>query len=122
MVQDLIRDSTIGQIINYLSNGRVLPYPEQRPGYVVPKHFLLPSSERSDSDAVASDAATLCGDKTKEESKTSSPPDTEMKRESTASTLAVDLESQQKHLDEATAFPDPYLVGWNGDSDPENPR
>ncbi|KAJ6499548.1 major facilitator superfamily domain-containing protein [Mycena vitilis] len=40
MVQDLLRDSTIGQIVNYLSSGRLLPYPEQRPDYVVPKHFL----------------------------------------------------------------------------------
>ncbi|KAJ7136110.1 major facilitator superfamily domain-containing protein [Mycena epipterygia] len=124
MVQDLIRDSTIGQIINYLSSGRLLPYPEQRPGYVVPKHFLLPSSERKDSDVVASDAVTLCGDAATlcgDASKISSPPDTEIKRESTAST-AVDLESQKKQVDDATAFPDPYLVGWNGDSDPENPR
>ncbi|KAJ7136158.1 major facilitator superfamily domain-containing protein [Mycena epipterygia] len=124
MVQDLIRDSTIGQIINYLSSGRLLPYPEQRPGYVVPKHFLLPSSERKDSDAVASDAVTLCGDAATlcgDASKISSPSDIEIKRESTAST-AVDLESQKKQVDDATAFPDPYLVGWNGDSDPENPR
>ncbi|KAJ6590503.1 major facilitator superfamily domain-containing protein [Mycena vulgaris] len=124
MVQDLIRDSTVGQIINYLSNGRLLPYPEQRPGYVVPKHFLLPSSERENPDAVASDAVTLCGDseKTKESSKTSSPPDTEIKREATATTLAADLESQPKQVDDATAIPDPYLVEWDGDSDPENPR
>jgi DHA1 family multidrug resistance protein-like MFS transporter len=124
MVQDLIRDSTIGQIVNYLSSGRLLPYPEQRPGYVVPKHFLLPSSERKNSDVVASDAATLCGDacdKSKDESTLSSAPDTEIKRESTISTLTADLESQ-KQVDDSTAVPDPYLVDWDGDSDPENPR
>ncbi|KAJ7484680.1 major facilitator superfamily domain-containing protein [Mycena latifolia] len=119
MVQDLIRDSTIGQIINYLSSGRLLPYPEQRPGYVVPRHFLLPSSERKDCEAVASDAVTLCGDTPKDASKISSPPDTEIKREST---LVADFESQQKQVDDATTVPDPYLVGWDGDSDPENPR
>ncbi|KAJ7802222.1 major facilitator superfamily domain-containing protein [Mycena olivaceomarginata] len=86
MVQDLFRDSTIGQIVNYLSNGRLLPYPEQRPGY---------------------DA--------------SSPPDTEIKRESTITTLAADIESQ-KQVDDATTVPDPYLVDWEGESDPENPR
>ncbi|KAJ7833122.1 putative caffeine resistance protein [Mycena olivaceomarginata] len=90
MVQDLIRDSTIGQIVNYVSGGRLLPYPEQRPGYVVPKHFLLPSSERK-------------------------------QRESTITTLAADIESQ-KQIDDATTVPDPYLVDWDGDSDPENPR
>ncbi|KAJ7029246.1 hypothetical protein C8F04DRAFT_1117073 [Mycena alexandri] len=94
MVQDLIRDSTIGQIVNYLSHGRFLPYPEQRPDYVVPKRFLLPSSQRTQVDEVASDAVTLCGDMTKDGSKISSPPDTEIKRESTISTLAADLESK----------------------------
>ncbi|KAJ7778241.1 major facilitator superfamily domain-containing protein, partial [Mycena metata] len=123
MVQDLIRDSTIGQIVNYLSSGRFLPYPEQRPDYVVPKRFLLPSSQRTQlDDEVASDAATLCGDMTKDGSKISSPPDTTIKRESTISTLAADLESKQKQVDEDTAVPDPYLIEWNGDSDPENPR
>ncbi|KAJ7241016.1 major facilitator superfamily domain-containing protein [Mycena haematopus] len=125
MVQDLIRDSTIGQIVNYVSGGRLLPYPEQRPGYVVPKRFLLPSSsDRKESDelAFASDAATLCGDdKTKDVSKLSSPPDTEIKRESTITTLAADVESQ-KQVEDDTAVPDPYLVDWDGESDPENPR
>jgi DHA1 family multidrug resistance protein-like MFS transporter len=120
MVQDLFRDSTIGQIVNCLSNGRLLPYPEQRTGYVVPKHYLLPSSQRKASDEFASDAATLCGDcdKTKD---ASSPPDTEIKRESTITTLAADIESQ-KQVDDATTVPDPYLVDWEGESDPENPR
>ncbi|KAJ7615020.1 major facilitator superfamily domain-containing protein [Mycena polygramma] len=121
MVQDLLRDSTIGQIVNYLSRGRLLPYPEQRPGYVVPKHFLLRNSRRKSSAAVASDAATLCGDssdKPKEGSTASSPPNTELKREST---LVADVESQ-KQVDDSTTVPDPYIVDWNGDSDPENPR
>ncbi|KAJ7286873.1 major facilitator superfamily domain-containing protein [Mycena rebaudengoi] len=111
MVQDLIRDSTVGQIINYISGGRFLPYPEQRPGYVVPRRFLLPSSERKNLDAVASDATTLCGDM-----QASTP----NKRDS-ASTLAEDVESL-KQVDHFTPLPDPYLVGWDGDSDPENPR
>ncbi|KAF7364912.1 MFS general substrate transporter [Mycena venus] len=118
MVQDLIRDSTIGQIVNYLSGGRLLPYPEQRPGYVVPKRFLLPSSERKISD---DDAATLCGEACDKTKVLSSPPDTEMKRESTISTLAADLESR-KQVDDETTVPDPYLVDWDGDTDPENPR
>ncbi|KAJ7791962.1 major facilitator superfamily domain-containing protein [Mycena olivaceomarginata] len=108
MVQDLIRDSTIGQIVNYVSGGRFLPYPEQRPGYVVPKHFLLPSSERKQSDGLASDAATLCGDSGDKTKTTPSPPDTEIRRE--------------KQVDDDTIVPDPYLVDWDGDSDPENPR
>ncbi|KAJ7642040.1 putative caffeine resistance protein [Roridomyces roridus] len=39
-MHDLIRDSTIGQIINYASRGRFLPYADQRPEYVVPSRYL----------------------------------------------------------------------------------
>ncbi|KAF7349203.1 MFS general substrate transporter [Mycena sanguinolenta] len=104
MVQDLIRDSTIGQIVNYVSGGRLLPYPEQRPGYVLPRRFLLPSSNRDPRD------------KTKDIS--TCPPDTAIKPESTITTLAADIESQK---DDA-AVPDPCPVDWDGESDPENPQ
>ncbi|KAJ7760201.1 major facilitator superfamily domain-containing protein [Mycena olivaceomarginata] len=40
MGHDLIRDSTIGQVINYVSSGRILPYADQRPSYVVPTCLL----------------------------------------------------------------------------------
>ncbi|KAJ6620281.1 major facilitator superfamily domain-containing protein [Mycena sp. CBHHK59/15] len=43
---DLIRDSTVGQFVNFLSGGRLLPYADERPGYVVPSHFLPPPSSR----------------------------------------------------------------------------
>ncbi|KAK7046753.1 MFS general substrate transporter [Favolaschia claudopus] len=123
MVQDLIRDSTVGQIINYVSGGRLLLYPEQRPEYVVPNRFLLPSAQRRPVDSSASDAATLCGEAPSEKTNTpASLPDTEMKRESTIATLAADAESQKKVLAEEEVIPDPYLVDWDGDSDSENPR
>jgi hypothetical protein len=41
-MKDIIRDSTVGQVINSLSGGRYLPYAEQRSDYTVPAHFLLP--------------------------------------------------------------------------------
>ncbi|KAJ6486662.1 major facilitator superfamily domain-containing protein [Mycena sanguinolenta] len=119
MVHDFIRDSTIGQIVNHVSGGRLLPYPEQRPGYVVPRHFLLPSSDRKQSDDPESDSATLCED-SRDKTKDLATPDIEIKRESTITTLAADIESQ-KQVDDA-AVPDPYLVDWDGESDPENPR
>ncbi|ESK95480.1 benomyl methotrexate resistance protein [Moniliophthora roreri MCA 2997] len=39
-MKDLIRDSIIGQQINYLSGGRLLPYADQRPGYQIPQRYL----------------------------------------------------------------------------------
>ncbi|VVT58120.1 uncharacterized protein SAPINGB_P006047 [Magnusiomyces paraingens] len=40
MAPDLIRDSVAGNLINWLSNGKLLPYPEQRPDFVVPDKYL----------------------------------------------------------------------------------
>jgi DHA1 family multidrug resistance protein-like MFS transporter len=36
----LLRESAIGQILNFVSRGRILPYPEQRPGFIVPAKYL----------------------------------------------------------------------------------
>ncbi|EEB89069.1 hypothetical protein MPER_12882 [Moniliophthora perniciosa FA553] len=45
-MKDLIRDSIIGQQINYLSGGRLLPYADQRPGYQVPQRYLSSTLSR----------------------------------------------------------------------------
>ncbi|KAK4053479.1 hypothetical protein OIV83_001646 [Microbotryomycetes sp. JL201] len=39
---DIIRDSTFGQFVNLATNGRVFPFEDQRPEYVVPARFLKP--------------------------------------------------------------------------------
>jgi len=44
MPLDILRDSTFGNIVNYLSKGRYLPYEDQKPGYTVPQRYLTPSS------------------------------------------------------------------------------
>lgn len=48
---DLVRDSTFGFLVNYLSNGRFFPYAEQRPDYVVPERYLAASLSRRTSDS-----------------------------------------------------------------------
>ncbi|KAJ7491205.1 major facilitator superfamily domain-containing protein [Mycena latifolia] len=97
---DLIRDSIVGQLVNYLSRGRLLPYADQRPGYVIPSHFLPPTSARPVSVSLS--------------------PAVEEKPDSAA--LAVVDEGRQSSLKESTGFPDLNLVGWNGEDDPDNPR
>jgi len=42
---DLMRDAPLGQALNYLSKGRLLPYPEERSGYVVPEKYRLHPTE-----------------------------------------------------------------------------
>lgn len=34
---DIIRDSTVGQVLNYLSGGKILPYADQKSGYQLPR-------------------------------------------------------------------------------------
>lgn len=50
---DIVRDATIGQIINRLSNGKFLPYEDQKPGYTVPARYLVatPPLNRTETDA-----------------------------------------------------------------------
>lgn len=45
-MRHLIRESATGQLLNYISSGRLLPYPDQLEGYQVPARYLegpLPS-------------------------------------------------------------------------------
>ncbi|GAA5936679.1 MFS transporter [Sporobolomyces koalae] len=37
---DIIRDAPLGQFVNLVSRGRLLPYPDQRPSYVIPERLL----------------------------------------------------------------------------------
>ncbi|KAF5388919.1 hypothetical protein D9757_005139 [Collybiopsis confluens] len=113
MVADIIRDSTIGQLINWISGGRLLPYQDELPGFVVPSRFL-PSSPNSDT----FDEITLCGDVDDKRSKTgNTPSSTELCREKT-----LVAEEASVKLDEKATFDDSYIVGWYGDDDPDNPR
>jgi MFS transporter, DHA1 family, multidrug resistance protein len=52
-MKDIVRDSVVGQIINYLSNGRLLPYADQKPGYVVPEKYRLQSAPISRTATIA---------------------------------------------------------------------
>ncbi len=115
MVQDIFRDSTIGQAINYISNGRIFPYADQRPDFAVPLHFLLPSFQRpSTIVSPDSDATTLCGDLKKSEGT-----GVQLTREST---LTGDLDAEKQKQINVALNSDPYIVGWYGDDDQENPR
>jgi DHA1 family multidrug resistance protein-like MFS transporter len=132
---DLIRDATIGQVINYLSRGRLLPYADQRPGYVVPKRFLKASE-------AGSDTTTLCGEdyeKKKQSRGTNTPA---LERTDTTATLTgverfrapggktpAPSEPERPSTpatlttpgDGVVDIPDPYLIDWE-ENDPDNPQ
>ncbi|KAF9014571.1 MFS general substrate transporter [Hymenopellis radicata] len=122
MVADLIRDSTVGQFINFVSGGKYLPYTDQRPGYVVPPRFMLPSSRPAAPTYDSSDNSTLCGDLEKARTGGTVTPNTELMREAT---LAADPElvGEKKQLEVAAAsLQDAYLVDWYGEDDQDNPK
>ncbi|KAF7371126.1 MFS general substrate transporter [Mycena sanguinolenta] len=116
---DLLRDATIGQVINYISNGRLLPYPDQRPGYVIPKRFLNASLEQN-SKEIGSDAVTLCLAASKGlTSGATTPFPADLERASTPATLTTPGDPDKQPLEDA--IPDPYLVDWE-ENDPDNPQ
>ena len=61
MVADLVRDSSFGQLVNWLSNGRYCPYADQKPGYVIPERYLLPAVERRAEQPKANSAGASVG-------------------------------------------------------------
>lgn len=128
-MSDLLRDSVVGQFLNFVSGGRVLPYADQRDDFVVPAHFRTDGISRSAS------RATIVGD--------TSPPDLKkvVSVEKSLSEFAAptltnadpeggnpDLEKLRDELAIAKLHPeqvteqDPNLVGWYGPDDQDNPR
>jgi DHA1 family multidrug resistance protein-like MFS transporter len=100
-MKDIIRDSTVGQLINWLSGGRYLPYADQRPDYIIPAHFNVPSS------TYQAHIATI---------------DIYSSARPTSPADFLVQGSEKGEVQGATLAYDPYLVGWNGDDDQDNPR
>ncbi|GAA5871626.1 hypothetical protein JCM16303_000812 [Sporobolomyces ruberrimus] len=42
---DTVRDAPLGQLVNLFSKGRLLPYREERPGYIVPKEYRFDAED-----------------------------------------------------------------------------
>ncbi|KAM0788520.1 hypothetical protein ACM66B_001648 [Microbotryomycetes sp. NB124-2] len=40
MVWDIVRDSSFGQLVNLATNGKIFPFEDQKPGYVIPARYL----------------------------------------------------------------------------------
>ena len=120
-MKDIIRDSTVGQLINRLSKGRYLPYADQRPDYTAPAHFLLPATTSKTHIASIDDKQIPAGER-------AISPDESLPH-TTGSLTRINSpanDSVQDHekgeVKSTTLAYDPYLVGWNGDDDPDNPR
>lgn len=134
MVFDILRESTIGVLLNRVSGGRILPYPDQRTDFVIPERYLATSSPASTSSSAAvtrsPSSATLYIPE-----KLSVPPVAHSKDETTGRT-GIPVEKIDTFQSEATleagpevvvekSVPDTkgyQLVEWYDSDDPENPR
>lgn len=123
---DLIRDSTIGQLINLISDGKLLPFEDQKPGFVLrmPHQPVVQDDTASTTDSVSTRVPSRVptpdspkeleagGPPTKEVIVTENP----ALDEDAATALA------RKTAELVASMPPEFLVDWWGPDDPENPR
>ena len=114
-MKDILRDSTVGQFLNSVSGGRILPYADQKPGFVFP--------DRSQADSF-SGTTTVVRDST------GTMPPQHLNKEhpyeenGSNQTLPVarDIENTQPDAAKMAKKADSNLVEWYGPDDPDNPR
>ncbi|KAK9358553.1 major facilitator superfamily domain-containing protein [Lipomyces starkeyi] len=95
---DIIRASFGGEIIHLLSGGRLLKYPDQQPGFIVPSTFGV---------RVADDVVPVSND-----------PEAALK----LADEKLDFESEYSSSSAASTLAPSYVVDWYDLDDPENPR
>ncbi|KAG8984673.1 hypothetical protein FRB94_004566 [Tulasnella sp. JGI-2019a] len=124
---DIIRESSFGERINWISGGRLLPYPEQRPDFVIPARYLSSSSAQTRANSIdQSNPVTRVN--------TNEPTAVEKKVERSFDPLPVeprDLEAAElKHAGKEhelnamgeVEVSEHIIVDWYGPDDPANPR
>lgn len=123
-----LRESIVGQAINALSKGKLLPYPEQRADFQVPAKYLASSEKRSASASPQSHSrelspATTLTPNSNQPSRLAS---ARASQETFADRSAHNAIEKTTHLgkpaSELEKGEDPNLVTWYGDDDPENPQ
>lgn len=109
----LLRESAVGQALNWASSGRILSYPEQRPGYIVPARYVKgntssPNATLDNFPRTNTGATLVNADGSTGLSKEGA--------EGSDLEKAAQLEPAEKA--EVEAYP--YLVEWE-ENDPDNP-
>lgn len=123
---DIIRDSTIGQIINLVSDGKYLPFEDQKPGFQLrmphqpisePKDGL--ASRDSFSTRVPSRASTAASPK---ELEAGGVPVKQVIEENPGIDEDAATALARKTAQLVATMPPEFLVDWWDANDPENPR
>ncbi|KAK9239827.1 major facilitator superfamily domain-containing protein [Lipomyces kononenkoae] len=98
---DIIRSSFGGEIVHLLSGGRLLKYPDQQPGFVIPSSFGVPvKDDVIPLSAINNDNESALGMAEKK----------------------FDSESDSVGSSAASTLSPDHIVDWYGPDDPENPR
>ncbi|KAG9005774.1 hypothetical protein FRB94_001186 [Tulasnella sp. JGI-2019a] len=133
---DIIRESSFGERINWISGGRLLPYAEQRSDFIVPAQYLLsttPASAPDDSEEPTRansieqlDPVTRVNskDRTLDEKKSEREfdPLPIEPRELEAGELKKAGEERDLNPVEEVEISEHIIVDWYGPDDPANPR
>jgi DHA1 family multidrug resistance protein-like MFS transporter len=137
-MQDILRESIFGQAVNRVSRGRYLPYPEDRPTFQIPPHFVLSPQQKqqqqqpqpSNDDSEKSDLVPTPRNGSVDKIGVLSPlpadasaEDIERQALSDARAQAA-VERRELRVDKegVEESKDVHLVGWYSDDDPDNPQ
>lgn len=106
---DIFRDSTFGSLLNTVSGGRLLPHPDQTPGWKPPNNLgIPPNDEKTLDDNVEGEASKKLPESVHG---TASP----TPRDTSLSLISSDVGQVEK------AEPK-NIIGWYDDNDQENPK
>lgn len=116
---DILRDSTVGSIINSLSHGRLLPFPDQRDDFQIPKRYLAPTISSQNANSLPQALTSV----------PRRPDSIEGSDEKTLPVASLSLdEGRSAQLDiqsvktAGSSTGGEIMVDWYGEDDPENPR
>ena len=126
---DILRESTVGELLNRVSGGRILPYPDQRSDFVIPERYLATSSPASTSTPITRvpSAATLTDKASVVSGATATLARTTVAVEKvdtvrSDATLEAGPEPAEVVVDKSINTKGFQLVDWYEDDDSENPR
>ncbi|KAF5325519.1 hypothetical protein D9619_009703 [Psilocybe cf. subviscida] len=106
---DIFRDSTFGSLLNTVSGGRLLPHPDQTPGWKPPNNLETPPNEEKTLDENTEGEVSKKPAASVKEVGSSTPRDTSL------SLISSDVGQVEKGSPK-------NIIGWYDDNDQENPK
>ncbi|PWY98907.1 putative FLR1-putative H+ antiporter [Testicularia cyperi] len=126
------QETALGLLINKLSKGKLLPFPEEKPDFVPPEHYMpgyksrYPECANRRPEHTTSSASSASSDSERTAAAAQTPKRTASDpkqgnsdaRGEHSPNAEKSLEKPPQSMDDDD---DPYLVDWHGSKDPDNP-